>query len=214
MIIKHQDQILEACVETLEEALEAIHKGVDQLEICSRLDLHGLTPDRMVLNTILQETRTKHKVMIRSRAGDFFYSQDEINSMIEDIQMIKALHIDGIVFGALKIDQNGCKILDMNAIFQICKSAFPLPVTIHKAIDDCDDIIAQVALLKSISNVKFILSSGGKSTALEGAETLIKMQSTANHHIDIIAAGKITPHNLSEVKLKTNLKYFHGRKIV
>ena len=45
--------LLEACVETLDEALLAQKKGADRVEICSRLDLDGLTPnDSFVKNCI------------------------------------------------------------------------------------------------------------------------------------------------------------------
>ena len=37
--------LLEACVETLDEALLAQKKGAGRVEICSRLDLDGLTPN-------------------------------------------------------------------------------------------------------------------------------------------------------------------------
>ena len=45
--------LLEACVETLDEALLAQKKGADRVEICRRLDLDGLTPnDSFVKNCI------------------------------------------------------------------------------------------------------------------------------------------------------------------
>ena len=36
--------LVEACVETLEEALQAEKNGAHRIELCSRLDLDGLTP--------------------------------------------------------------------------------------------------------------------------------------------------------------------------
>ena len=43
--MKNNNLILEACVETLEESMRAEQNGADRLELCSRLDLDGLTPD-------------------------------------------------------------------------------------------------------------------------------------------------------------------------
>jgi copper homeostasis protein len=206
--------ILEACVESIHEALHAAQGGAHQLEVCSNLDKDGLTPHESLLREIVEKIKLPSKVMIRCRDGNFFYSQDEIHQMIAEMQRLKAFKIDGFVFGALSKDSEGNTALDLHAIYQICKAAFPYPVTIHKAIDACDDIITQVRQLKQIANIKFILSSGGASDALTGAPVLKKMQEEAGEQIQVIAAGKITPHNLPEIKNLTGLLYYHGRKIV
>ena len=45
--------IKEACVETVEQAIKAEKNGADQIELCSRLDLDGLTPDFDVIRKVL-----------------------------------------------------------------------------------------------------------------------------------------------------------------
>jgi copper homeostasis protein len=42
--------------------------------------------------------------MIRPRAGDFFYSQEELDVMLEDIGLFKSVGIVGVVLGALDPD--------------------------------------------------------------------------------------------------------------
>lgn len=206
--------ILEACIETVDEALESCRNGAHQLEICSNLCEDGLTPAYELVKEICSRVRIPCKVMIRSRAGNFNYNNEEIMAMISEIQMLKALPIDGFVFGALRTDESGKTALDTNSIYQICKAAFPIHVTIHKAIDACDEIEKQVKWLKQIFNVKYILSSGGQETAIQGAKMLKKMQKVAGNSIHIIGAGKVTPSNINDIKKVTHLKYFHGRKIV
>ena len=44
---------LEACVETLEEAILAERNGANRLELCSRLDLDGLTPNLNLTKKIM-----------------------------------------------------------------------------------------------------------------------------------------------------------------
>ncbi len=206
--------ILEACVENTTEAFEAWKKGAHQLEICSQLSQDGLTPDESTLSDIISKVKLPCKVMIRCREGNFEYTNDEINTMIAQIQKLKSYRIDGFVFGALAKNVHNQNILDVKAIYQICKAAFPYPITIHKAIDHCFDILAEVETLKNISNVRYILSSGGATDAVTGAKMLYKMQKVAGTKIDIIAAGKITIDNIHQILAETKLKIYHGRKIV
>lgn len=206
--------IIEACIETVEEAKIAEKHGANQLEICSDLAQDGITPSIELVLAIVASVRIPSKIMIRSRSGNFYYNQDELNHMLNDIQKIKTYKVGGFVFGALTRDEAGKVALDMTAIYQICKAAFPYPVTIHKAIDLCDDLLAEVTRLKNISNVKFILTSGGSSDAITGTNMLVEMQKVAGNSIDIIAAGRITKDNLAHLMEATKLKYFHGRKIV
>jgi len=208
------DIIIESCIETVEEAIYAAQNGASQLEVCSSLSKDGLTPDENTVAEIIKAVRIPVKVMIRSREGDFYYSPEEIQVMIAQIQRFKTYKIDGFVFGALVKDKNGNNTLDIASIYQICKAASPYHVTIHKAIDLCTDIVGEIKKVKSISNIKYILTSGGKVDAVSGAKILKNMQKEAGFDIQIIAAGKITRNNLAQITGLTELKYYHGRKIV
>lgn len=42
--------------------------------------------------------------MIRPRTGDFLYSDDEIEVMLEDIRVFKQNNVSGVVLGALKAE--------------------------------------------------------------------------------------------------------------
>jgi CutC family len=42
--------------------------------------------------------------MVRPRAGDFFYSNEEIDVILEDIGYFKSIGIAGVVFGVLNPD--------------------------------------------------------------------------------------------------------------
>ena len=47
-----RDIIKEACVETLDEAILAEKKGANRVELCSRLELGGLTPNRKLVKQV------------------------------------------------------------------------------------------------------------------------------------------------------------------
>jgi len=206
--------ILESCIENFIEAKHAFDYGADQLEVCSHLDLDGLTPDESLIAHINQHIDLPVKIMIRSRGGDFYYSDEEIHTMVDQIKSFKKYNIIGFVFGALVEDKHQKVVLDMSAIYKISKAAGPYPITIHKAIDLCFDIPNEVQKLKTVANIKYILTSGGKPTAIQGSDMLKQMSTVGYPNIEIIAAGKITHENLNEVSASTGLQYFHGRKIV
>ncbi|MBK8669497.1 MAG: copper homeostasis protein CutC [Saprospiraceae bacterium] len=207
-------RVLEACIETKLEAVNAAMMGANQLEVCSTLSEDGLTPETNTLCDILSSVKVPCKVMIRSRPGNFYYSHEEVVVMIDQIQQLKAYKIEGFVFGALTKDANGVISIDMKAVYQLCKAASPLHVTIHKAIDQCSDILTEIDRLQQISNIRFVLSSGGKETAALGADMLLKMKEKAGTSLHIIAAGSITPENIEAVATDTGISYFHGRRIL
>lgn len=204
--------IIESCVETVEQAIRAAQGGATQLELCADLDHDGLTPTDICIQNVLSNIRIPVKVMIRCRDSNFIYSEEEISAMTKDIHRIRQFPIAGFVFGALH-NVNGKLTLDMEAIRTLCEAAYPYPITIHKAIDLCSDILNEIPKLKDINNIRYILSSGGQATAYLGQEMLAAMQSIAAPEISIIAAGKITHQNLYALHNTLNLAYYHGRLI-
>ena len=57
---------LEVIACSLEDALAAESGGADRLELCSRLDLSGLTPPLEVVTAIVKAVRIPVRVMIRA----------------------------------------------------------------------------------------------------------------------------------------------------
>lgn len=202
--------ILEACVETLEEAIKAEQLGAHRLELCSRLDLDGLTPGIELTKQVLDKVGISVKVMIRPRAGDFVYTNQEFQQMKEEIISFRKLRIIGVVFGIL--DENNK--LNLPQLKMLAELASPLEVTIHKAIDLTPNLLESVSELTKIQAVSSILTSGGVSTAMQGAETLRKMINCAGDSLTIIAAGRITKQNLAKVHQQIGAREYHGRRIV
>ena len=149
-------------------------------------------------------------VMIRPRAGNFVYSEDEIIQMKSEIDLAKKAGVFGVVVGLLtpenKIDTINTKIL--------ADYAQPLPVTFHKAIDELENPVEGVSFLKEITGIKRILTSGGKPTALAGQETIRRMIEVAGDKITILVAGKVLDSNVEDIQKLTGAKELHGRRIV
>ena len=202
--------IKEACVESFSEAKLAQDRGANRIELCSDLANDGLTPDFETMKKACSELDIPVMVMARPRAGNFVHSADEVEAMKSSIDLAKEAGADGIVFGLLtpdnKIDESNTRLL--------AEYAYPLPVTFHKAIDEMEDPVEGVRVLKSIPNIKRILSSGGRATAFEGQEVIRKMITEAEGKIIILVAGKVTAENVNEMQQITGTTELHGRKIV
>ena len=205
-----QDIIKEACVETFEEAIFAEKKGADRVELCSRLDFDGLTPERKIIEKVLGALSIPIKIMIRPRAGDFSYNDQELNRMKEDILYCKNLNVQGVVFGIL--NQN--KTIDMENMKYLCDTADDLDITFHKAIDQTDSIIDEIDRLLAIDSISSILTSGGAYNAHAGSSLLKKAVEKYEDIITIIPAGSITKNNIHELHQIIGAKEYHGRKIV
>jgi copper homeostasis protein len=202
--------ILEACVESFEEALKASQSGAHRIELCSRLDLDGLTPSPELIHQVCSELKIPVMVMIRPRGGDFIYSPDEMRQMEDEIVMAKSFGASGIVFGLLttanQVDIENCLLL--TAV------AYPLPVTFHKAVDLLEDPVEGVRQLLKVKGITRILTSGGKPTAKEGKCKIREMIKESGDKIIILVAGKVTSENVGEIRRLTGASEFHGRKIV
>ena len=98
---------MEVCVDSLESAINAVKGGAQRLELCSSLDLGGLTPSLGLLNCVRRRIpNVVAHVLIRCRDGDFLYTEDEILVMCEDVKCLVKGGADGIVIGCLDEEGN------------------------------------------------------------------------------------------------------------
>jgi len=93
---------MEVCVDSLESALNAFHGQAKRIELCSSLNEGGLTPTyglfksiRNHLDQIDPQRDFKINCMIRSRGGDFNYSDSEMENMMEDAKKFIEMDADG-----------------------------------------------------------------------------------------------------------------------
>lgn len=201
--------IKEVCVESLAEALNAVHAGATRIELCENLTVGGTTPSFGTIKKCKEILPVPFMVMIRPRGGDFVYTDDEFDLMKEDIAICKELNVPGVVFGLLTTSGQ----VDIPRTHELIELARPMQVTFHKAIDETEDIVLATIQLKELG-VNRILSSGGQPTALEGAVVLKKMLKIGGTAMHIIIAGKVTNENFDQVKSLVPSNEFHGRKLV
>lgn len=197
-------------MDTLENAQRAEQAGADRLELCSHLELDGLTPDAVLLESVMREVSIPVHAMARSRAGDFVYTPAEIEEILQDIDRLRSAGVAGVVVGML--DARGQ--IDLENVRKVAAYAAPLKVTFHKAIDETPDIFRSLQQLMEVPEITGVLTSGGKPTAEEGATVLKEMVQLAGDQLEIIAAGKITQANLPDLHQRIGARAYHGKRIV
>ncbi len=197
--------VLEICVDSIASARAAQSGGAERVELCSDLLEGGITPSSGLIGSVRDALVIPMFVMIRPRAGDFFYSQDELEIMKRDITAAKSYGADGVVLGLLL--QNG--EVDVEQTRALVELARPLEVTFHRAIDRTPD------LSKSVENViatgaDRILTSGGSQTAAQGMDRISEMIARANDRIGVMVCGGIRKENVGKIARKTGASEFHA----
>jgi copper homeostasis protein len=197
--------LVEAAVDTLEHAIAAADAGVHRLELCGSLHLGGITPDAALLKAALRRVSIPVFVMVRPRGGDFVYAPEEIEKMLLAIEMVRGTSAAGIVTGALTPDFH----VDLDTLRQLVDAAGDLAITFHRAFDRRSDGYELKELIEL--GVTRILTSGGKSSALVGADRIAALVRSAGEEMTIVAGGFVRARNVREVVRRTGVTEVHAR---
>ncbi|MDO9767282.1 copper homeostasis protein CutC [Glaesserella parasuis] len=154
---------VEICVDNLESVITANQFPIDRIELCSALAVGGLTPNLGFIQQTQQISTIPLALMIRPRAGDFLYSEDEIQIMLNDIATAKQLGIQAVVFGALSANGE----IDLATTELLVKASQGMEITFHRAFDLCKDPITALEQLIDLGCHR-ILTSGQATTAFDG----------------------------------------------
>jgi copper homeostasis protein len=196
---------IEIAAHTIDSALAAAAGGADRVELFSDPGEGGVTPSHGAIALTREKLGIDLHVLIRPRAGDFCYSDDELQIMLRDIAVAKQLGANGIVFGIVNPDGE----VALEHTRQLVDATRPLAVTFHRAFDLCRDL--SQALEDVIScGVDRVLTSGGQASAMKGIETLANLVRIAGSRIGIIAAGGIRPKNAREIVQRSGVSQVHA----
>lgn len=159
--------LLEVCVDSLASARAAIDGGADRLELCSALLAGGLTPYMVLLEQIRQESEIPIRCLMRPRAGDFLYREDELEQMALQIRALKAVGANGFVIGCLTPDGQ----LDNDAMKPLIEAADGMGLTLHRAIDVSRDPVETYLQAKALG-IDTVLTSGAAASCLLCMDTI------------------------------------------
>lgn len=179
--------ILEICVDSLASARAAIRGGADRLELCSALLAGGLTPYEMLLRQIREESDIPVRCLMRHRAGDFLYSEEELQLLRRQILQLKTAGSDGFVIGCLTPEGT----LDTEAMKPLVDACGGSGITLHRCIDVSKDPVQTYLDAKALG-IDTILTSGAASNCRLGRpmiETLITLRDQICGPEVLIGAG-------------------------
>lgn len=208
---------LEICLEDIGGTSVAASCGADRVEVCSRLDVGGLTPEpALVVDALLAASGSQRfglQLLIRCRAGDFVHTPAEITVMVEQIRSLHelarthGLH-DRLGFVVGTLTSHG--LVDGAAVEAYAGAADGAPLTFHKAFDDIEDRSGALEVLIA-AGVERVLTSGGAPTAPSGADGIRALVTQTHGRIDILAGGGVRPGNLAELLRHTGVREVHLR---
>ena len=162
--------ILEVAVDSLASARAAIAGGADRLELCGALAVGGLTPYAELLKQVRAESDINIRCLIRPRAGDFLYTNEEILMMAAQIENLRKLGANGFVIGCLNAEGD----LDAWAMEPLLKAAEGTGLTLHRCIDVSKDPCKTYLAAKELG-LDTVLTSGAAGSSLLGRETIGKL---------------------------------------
>lgn len=203
--------IIEIATTDFTTTKSAVEGGADRIELCAALTDGGTTASYGTIKKCREAFNVHLFPIIRTRSGDFLYTDEEFEIMINDVKLCKDLGCDGVVIGLLS--KNG--EIDLKRTSKLIESAYPLEVTFHRAFDRCKDPFEAMEQLIE-AGCQRILTSGQKPTAPEGIDLIVGLIKLANERIIIMPGSGVRKENIKELAEKTGAKEFHsslrGRK--
>ncbi|BCY27455.1 copper homeostasis protein CutC [Flavobacterium okayamense] len=192
----------------LESVLIAQKAGADRVELCVDISVGGTTPSIEMIQQARENLTIDLYVMIRTRGGDFAYSDAEFKQMKSEIETIKKFGVNGFVFGILNED----KAINLEQNKALVELAKPFSCTFHRAFDE---VLDYEKALEDIISCGFstILTSGSYPNVMEGKEVLKQLVIQANNRIEIMPGGGLRSANISVLDEIVNANWYHSSAI-
>jgi copper homeostasis protein len=197
--------IIEIATTDFTTTKSAVEGGADRIELCAALTEGGTTASYGTIKKCREVFNVQLFPIIRTRSGDFLYTDEEFEIMLNDVKLCKDLGCDGVVIGLL--NKNGG--IDIKRTSKLIELAYPLEVTFHRAFDRCKDPFEAMEELIEIGCQR-ILTSGQQHAAPEGIDLITQLIKSADERIIIMPGSGVRKENIKELAEKTGAREFHS----
>jgi len=196
--------LLEICVDSYESAIRAARAGASRLELCGDLLVGGVSPSPFLIQQVLSAVSIPVNVLLRPRFGDFCFTREEKDVLLQEIELCRDAGANGVVIGALTPEGD----LDMEFLQDCRRLAGSMKMTLHRCFDVCQD---PYEALEQAETLKFdtILTSGQAAKAPDGLEVLAQLQKQAAGRIHIMAGSGVNPSNIRTIHEATGITHYH-----
>ena len=197
--------LLEICVDTPAGLEAAIRGGADRIELCSALDLGGLTPTPGLL-LLAREAPVPVYAMIRPRAGTFVFDAAEERAMAAEIAAVAAAGLAGVVLGANR-ENDGA--LDEALLARLLAGAGSLGRTLHRAFDLVPDPRAGLETAVRLGFER-VLTSGGERRAADALPLLADLVRAGEERVAVMPGSGVRPENAARILRETGAREIHS----
>ena len=175
----------ELCAFSLEACQAAARAGVTRVELCASPYEGGTTPSAALIRRARQIPNLQLSVMIRPRGGDFLYTDDEFDLMLDEIDFVRECGADCAVAGQV----------DEARTARLVERCGSMQFTFHRAFDMTRNTSEALEALVRAGCYR-VLTSGGRNTVIEGIDTLRSLVRQADGRIAIMAGSGVGPSNV------------------
>lgn len=189
---------LEIAVQDVAGVQVALSGGADRVELCTGLEVGGLTPSSGAIEGAVEQARRLDvrgavHVLIRPRAGGFDYGADDVAVMVRDIERARALGADGVVIGCL----DAAGRVDEGVLGELVAASEGLEVTFHRALDAAPDPEGALEVLAA-HGITRVLTSGGREHSILGVGMLRRLVAAAGG-IQVMAGGGVAVGDIASL---------------
>ncbi|MCS4484308.1 hypothetical protein NXS08_02230 [Gleimia sp. 6138-11-ORH1] len=204
---------IEVCVEDLAAVAAAYQAGADRVELCTRLEVGGLTPPDELIHATIDlisglPTPFGLRILVREEYASFQHTPQQQAALIAEVIRLRQKYAYtkvpvGFVVGAL--DETG--EIPTEFLTQMVKAAQGWPLVFHRGIDSCPN---RAKALKTLSENGFdaVLTAGGHPTLANYQQLKEDIKQTKGK-LTIIISGGIRAHNATEIMQITGAEEIH-----
>ncbi len=197
--------LLQVIATSVADCVVAEENGADTIELCSALELGGLTPSLGLYREARKACSLPIGVMLRPRPGGALYSDVEYAVMLADAEAFDEAGASSFVVAFIndegEVDWNRCR--DLRKQFR------GTYLTFHRAFDLLADPEHALGQLEDLQ-FNAVLTSGKSASALDGAATIRSYADEWRDRPILIPAGGVTVANMRQIIEITGCQEIHG----